>query len=226
MELLLESSRNQAETINTISENISSMKEKLQEVNTAMDLLMAENKNIKEQIVALSDTVTINKGSIKSLQNDLAQLKLNTNLSSTSTFPSQATYDNLMYEFNERIERKKNVVIVGIPEKNFENVEERRENDRREIEKITKTIYPGCPKAVRVQRLGKYNASKARPLKICFSTSETAIAILCNKNNIKIDGVRIHSDQTIQQQKEMKNLVLELKNRQEKGENNLIIPRK
>ncbi|KOB72454.1 Uncharacterized protein OBRU01_12200 [Operophtera brumata] len=177
--------------------------------------------------MTLTDTVRANEEKITSLQNEVLQLKSDSPTTSKvkSTSPSLPTsYDELIVELQERAERSRNIVMVCITEKHSDSVEDRREVDGHEVQKVIETIYPDCQQPVRVLRLGMYNAMKTRPLKVCFASQDTAKAILRNKGNIKIEGVRIYSDQTPQQQKSMMiNLKNELKQRQVNGEGNLTI---
>lgn len=236
LNILKESSKNQAENINIISENISSINEKLQDVKTTTEQLVEDNISFKSQILTLKEIVKANENKILSLETEMQQLKINTTNDVTvysKATPEQSSntqptlkntdYDDIIVEFQERAERSKNIVIVGINEHHVDNIEERKEIDRCEADKIIKSIYPDCPRPEKIIRLGKYDGKKRRPLKICFPTQETAKTVLRNKVNLKVDGIRIYSDQTPKQQKDMKHLVTELHQRQENGEKNLMI---
>lgn len=221
---LQESCKNQNQNIKTISENISSINETLQNMKITTEQLIAENKSLKTQITNLSDTVKENEEKITSLQTDFQQLK---SISTTPATHVQATpetiYEDLYEEFQDRAERSKNIIIVGVPEKHISNIEERRETERNEAANILSTIYPDCPKAAKVLRVGKYDGKKVRPLKLSFTSQEIAKTIMRNKSNLKVEGVRIYSDQTPQQQNFIKKLRDELQQRKDNGERDLII---
>lgn len=222
LSVLKESSKCNSDNINTISQNITSIKEQLGDITTTTDYLITENINLKSQITTLTQTVKQNEGKITCLQTEIQQLKT----APTASFPSlakPAPYENLIFELQERAERSKNIVIAGLAEKHSVNSVERQENDRREVENIIKSINPNCKEVERVIRLGKYENNKIRPLKVCFASHETVKIILRNKLNVKLDGVRIYSDQTPQQQQFMINLKKELQQRQESGEEDLTI---
>lgn len=225
--VLKESSKCHIANITTISENISSIKEQLNEIKSTTENLMAENNNFKTQIMTLTDTVRTNEERITSLTNEVQQLK--SDLPTTSSTVKSAlqslptSYDELIVELQERAERSRNIVVAGVAEIHSDSMEDRRKVDRHEIESIIKTIYPDCPQAERVLRLGKYDGKKTRPLKVSFASRETVKTVLRNKANIKVEGVRIYSDQTPHQQKFMINLKKELQQRQENGDENLTI---
>lgn len=102
-------------------------------------------------------------------------------------------------------------------------MEKKRETDRYEVKTILSDIYPLHPEPEKIMRLGKYDGKKTRPVKVCFSTSGTAKVILKNKLNCKDKNIKIYSDQTPNQKLDMENLREELRQRKEKGENDLII---
>ncbi|CAH0713932.1 unnamed protein product, partial [Brenthis ino] len=222
LDILKESSRMQTENINTISEHISSIKEQLKDIKITTEHLVKENHNLKSQIQTLTNIVEKNDEIITSLQGEVQQLKSKTSVSTLdNALPT--TCDEMIIEINERTERSKNIIIVGIPEMHFDNMEEKREKDRYEVDKIVKSIFPDCPKPERVMRLGKYDINKRRSLKICYSSPEIVKNILRNKHKLKEDSIRIYSDQTPFQQKIMINLKNELIKRSAEGEKDLMI---
>lgn len=220
--ILQDSCNKQNQNIKTICDNIASINVTLQDMKITTEELIAENKSLKTQINTLANTVKENEEKISSLRTDVQQIK------SVSAAPANppATpqrFEDLFEEFQDRAERSKNIMIVGVPERHISNSEERREIERNEAARIINTIYPDCPRAAKVQRVGKYDGKKIRPLKLSFSSQEIAKTILRNKSNMTLDGVRIYSDQTPQQQKFMKNLRDELQQRKDNGEKDLII---
>lgn len=220
LEILKESSKSHCDSIRTIHENITSINDNLKDIKTSTDLLIAENKELKQQIMALTDTVEENKGKIVALETEVQKLKLtkpNTQIS------HQASLDEVLTEFHDRTERSKNIIIVGIPESHIENSKDRQVSDQCEAYKVLKSIYPSCPEAEKIIRLGKYVQKKSRPLKVYFANHDTPKIILKNKSKLQVEGVHLFSDQTPLQQKHIKELSTELKSRQEQGENDLII---
>lgn len=224
MELLKDFGNSQIENINTIKKDISSINEQLIEMKTKTDQLMVEHHNFKSEIQNLTNTVNKNQEKIKSIENNVQALKSTQSASSSSEYPaSTPIYGNIIIELQERLERSKNIIITGISEPHSENMEEKRETDRCEVKKILSDIYPTYPEPEKIIRLGKYDGKKTRPLKVCFSTPETAKILLKNKLNCKDGHIKIYSDQTPNQKQDMENLRDELRQRKEKGESDLII---
>ena len=80
-------------------------------------------------------------------------------------------------EIEERIKRKSNLIVFGIPEPQSKNRLERYEEDRTNAAKIVQeTNCIIIPKETR--RLGRYNATKTRPLKLCFRSQTERDEIL------------------------------------------------
>lgn len=223
LNILKESSKHQNDNIGIISENTSAIREQLYEIKSTTEYLLAENNNLKLEMTNLKDVVKTNEEKITQLQNEIIHLKLQPQAIQPSEPSFVSAYDDVIAELQERVERSKNIVVVGIPEQHLENKEARQETDRSKLSQIIKTIYPDCPKEKRVLRLGKYDGKKIRPLKVLFASEDTAKIILRNQVNLKLDGVRIYSDQTPKQQKQITNLKLELEKRLESGEDHLTI---
>ena len=220
--VLRESSQIQNDKINTIIDNTTSIVEQLHSIKTTTDYLITENNNCKSEIKTLKDVIKSNEEEIAELKNEVKQLKLKVEAPSVSQLPNYNS-ESLLVECQERAERSKNLVVTGIPEENLTSLLARQDADKTKLSKITRTIYPNCPEPIKVFRLGKYDSKKTRPLKLCFSSQDTVKTILRNKDIVKVDGVRIYSDQTPQQQKFISNLRNELKKRQVSGEENLKI---
>lgn len=216
LELLKESNAMQLNNITAMTENITtSMKEQLQDIKNTTELLINENSHLKAQVQTLNDTVQSNKETINALNNEVQQLKISKNLPTNG--------EDIYSEFQERAERNKNIIIVGIPEQHGRNFEERRELDTTLSVNVVNAMYPTCPKPERVLRVGKYDPAKNRPIKVCYNSHETVKNILRNKTSFKDENIKIYSDQTPNQKKYLMDLQNQLKLRQEKGEENITI---
>ncbi|KOB68885.1 Uncharacterized protein OBRU01_17663 [Operophtera brumata] len=155
---------------------------------------------------------------IETLKSDVEQLKV-----AAPSLTTTGTVQNIMTEIKEREDRSKNIIIIGIPEPTSENTDDRRQVDKTEVLKITKTVNAECPEPVNIFRLGKYNSDKRRPIKVCFNSQVPVMSILRNRNNMKSDTIKLYSDQTLQQQAYMRNLKEELKQRVNDGDKSLCI---
>ncbi|KOB70827.1 Uncharacterized protein OBRU01_14670 [Operophtera brumata] len=153
------------------------------------------------------------------LKSDVSKLK------SISSSPptTSGTLETMMSEIRERQERSKNIIIMGVSEPLSDNIDERKSLDRKEVLKITGILNPDCLEPTYIVRIGKFNSNKHRPIKVCYGAQDTVKSLLRNKSNIKLDGLKVFSDQTPQQQMYMKHLKEQLKQRSDDGDRDLTI---
>lgn len=221
MEIIAASFKSQTEKLEKIDNNITTVKDQLNDLKTTTKYLIAENSKIKTHMTELTNNISATEEKVKLLQDVVLQIKANSVESGQTASPNNL--DELITELHEREERSKNIIITGIKEQTADTADERRRNDEYEVIKITTSIYPECPKPIKVLRIGKYNIGKTRALKITYTSQDIAKAILRTKSNLTEESVKIYSDQTPYQQKYMKHLKEELKNRTDSGETGLTI---
>lgn len=215
-DILKESANIQNENLKAIKQDIASIKEQFEDIKVKTDLLITENNSFKLQIANLTSDITENKQQIKCVQNDIEILQKNSSI-------SDSTYNAIMTEIQDRTERAKNIIIVGLTEENLKDIEKRKETDNSKVIKIISEIYPLCPNPEKIMRLGKYDGKINRPLKVTYRSQDVVKNILKNKSNLKDKTIRFYSDQTPKQREIMINLKNELQKRTENGEQNLTI---
>ncbi|CAF4833004.1 unnamed protein product [Pieris macdunnoughi] len=121
--------------------------------------------------------------------------------------------EELIQEVNERNKRKKNIIMAGLPEQNTNNLRENMLKDETDIFNIFRALTEDVPKPIKIIRLGKYNPTKIRRVKVFYNSSDTVKFLLQNKSKLP-STIQIFSDQTPAQQKFLKNLKEELLRRQ------------
>lgn len=212
--------KSQNETLNTISQDISSIKDQLKEMKLTTDRLAEEQYQFKQQLVTISNFNTDTDNRISVLESKIDTLKTDT---VNRILPTNC--DNVISEIHERFQREKNLIIVGIDEISTKNVEERRSHDMSKVNSMIKSIGVDCAQPTKVIRIGKYDRNRTRPIKACFETSDTPKLILRNKIALQNTSakLKIYSDETPLQRKMMQTLRDELKHRTEAGEKDLII---
>jgi len=135
----------------------------------------------------------------------------------------------LMLEMEQRIQRSGNIIIFGIPEQSQGTIEERRSLDASAVDELLSEIDEEVPesKSLQIHRLGKPRDGRPRPLRITGFTVGQKLQVvrsarsLRNSDNYK--NVFVNSDLTPRQQREARALRVELKQRRENGENDLVI---
>lgn len=129
----------------------------------------------------------------------------------------------LMEEVNEREIRSKNVLIFNMPESLKTTKDERHEDDALRATNIITTCSSVDISNLRTYRLGKYNASRNRPMKVIMESRSDVIKVLQNKRKVNIDNVKIGPDQTKMQQKHFKDLANQINELKRNGVTNKII---
>ncbi|KAF5308860.1 hypothetical protein FQR65_LT00560 [Abscondita terminalis] len=87
--------------------------------------------------------------------------------------------ETMFFEMNERLTRRKNLILFGMEESTLPNNQDRIENDNKTISDLIKIVVPKFEKSVRSFRLGRrLNSGKRRPLKIICSSEEDALELL------------------------------------------------
>uniref|UniRef100_A0A2A4JC18 L1 transposable element RRM domain-containing protein n=1 Tax=Heliothis virescens TaxID=7102 RepID=A0A2A4JC18_HELVI len=210
---------NQKEFIEKTSEDLSAIKTQVSDIKSTINNLTSEQQAMRLDITSIQNKNTYLETKIESLQSMLDS----TNLSSATPYQNSNVCETIISEINERENRSKNIILIGIPEPTALNKEDRLEKDKSEVIKVLKKIDAECPEPEKYIRLGKYNPMKIRPIKISFKSKETAITLLRKKNTLQYDNLKIYSDQTPQQQKYLKDLQERLKQEHEEGNKTLII---
>lgn len=124
-------------------------------------------------------------------------------------------------EVKERIERERNVMVVGVPESIDDN------HDTKFINEVFSTLVnmPGNG-ILSVVRVGKQVASSPRLLKVSLSTMDLKRDLLRNRSRLRggrFKNVFIKPDLSRQQLVKLKHLRGELRNRRARGEINVTI---
>lgn len=222
MALITASSSFQEEKIEKLSEDVTTIKNQVNDIGTTIANIIIDQNNAKVKIDSLQTTSDNIERKIELLESEINNLKDSSPLS-TLTSKSHQNYEDIVHEVNERSIRSKNIVIIGIPEASMTT--DRRTYNNNEVAKIIKKIYDDCPDPLKVIRLGKFKPDRTRAIKVCFASKETATFLLRNKGNVKFDNnsIKIFSDQTPIQRKHLQNLKVELEKRINNGENNLAI---
>lgn len=206
-----------------LSENMSEMKMQIDDIKSSATSIITEQCNLKEQITSLKSQVSINDGKIKMLEANGGGLNVhnssNQNMGSIS--PPQLN-EKLIREVQERNEREKNIIIVGLPESTFTTTPERISDDETNVINITRAICEDVSDPIKVIRIGKYDPSKNRRVKVIYQSKFVSKQILRNREKAP-NHIKIYSDQTPAQQKYMQTLKDELNRRQNNGDINLAI---
>ena len=193
--------------------------------------LEEQESNVNQEIKTYSQTVTMNideskqtKQEIKSISKNFNELKKDLAM-------------NISKEKEEKIKisRKNNICFFKIPETNLEDPAKRYESDVKKVNSILRgKIDLKREDFKAIFRRGEVSENKTRPIIMILNNMEKRTELLklrnltyeesnTENNETTTNNIYIAPDRTWQEQEVHRKLVLELKERKQKGEDNIYI---
>ena len=202
-------------------------------VDTALQTKIDEAKEMLLEVISNTRTAQqVNKVSsyaeITALQTKVQKIEERSNMPRTQNPENNlagAPLEPAIMEIQEREKRAANILIFGMKEIVAESREERLEKESKEVKNLIRTINSDISMdSIQVIRLGPpYKEQKLRPIKVIFTNKADAQKIMQQRSKIENTGCYIKRDQTLAQRNYIKSLINELKERQNKGEDNIRI---
>lgn len=210
------------QTINLIRENVTEVKTQVNEIKKSTTGIVKEQMDFKTDLTRLEKLVSLGENKLNSLESSFKTLNVTSQTTASTVEHQLRSSEQLIREVQERHNREKNIIVVGLPEQTSSNVEERTAKDEADVLKITSIISNEIPKPIKIFRIGKFNPERNRSIKACYESHGPAKQLLRNKAKLP-EYIKIFSDQTPSQQKYLKSLQDELKCREKNGESGLTI---
>ncbi len=145
--------------------------------------------------------------------------------SARDTETTKATTSEMIKEIKDQEERKRNIVLHNVTEKNTENAEERTKHDREQLKELGKVCKQTIKKedVVMIRRLGKRNGNRPRPLLVEFKDEEKKAALMQNLVNLSnapdnLRKISVQHDLTKKQREEEKKMREEAKKMESEDE--------
>lgn len=219
------------------SDDLREMRSEMSRISSLLEKYVGSNeqilKSMQENITDIKNQITEMKSSnertlsavqtrLESVESDLNEFKVSSKSAPVTIENELFLGEQIMQEMQHRVNRERNIVLVGLPEQIASTSEDRLSRDEADVFRTISLVCTGIPKPSKVFRIGKLQPGRNRSIKVCFETTEPAKKLLRNRNKLQT-GLKIFSDQTPIQQNFMKNLREELRRRQENGETNLTI---
>lgn len=149
------------------------------------------------------------------MREEINQLKL---MQITSVPQSNVvTQENFINEMLDRQNRRSNIIMLNLKESQLNSKAERSKDDIDAVKVILNEMSINKDN-VRTFRLGKYENSKNRPLKVILNSPEDALYVLKNKKSIKVPSVKVFGDQTKMQRDYFLNIKRQLNEMIDKGD--------
>lgn len=195
----------------------------------AMRLTRSKSKNIKVYCNACN-TAEDKIDQLKSFLSNLVETKitqLEEKITNTNINLPPATYENIVSEAVERINRSHNIIICNLPETGAGENQTTTQEDESKVKEILDHIQGDTATApVSIRRIGRSQNNKPRMVKVSFSFTTQARLILRNKKRLAgsaYSHISIRDDKTPQQTAYLNQLRAELKTRNDSGESNITI---
>jgi len=185
------------------------------EINKKMnDITLSIKEDFCNKMDALINSFNIASSKIDEIDNRLVKLEENQKSNATD----QCNLEDFMREYNDRQNRKSNVLIFNVKESNAIESNKQAEDDSRLIRDIIQEreldIVP-----LRITRLGRRQSNKARPIKIILNNELDAKRLLRSNSLVDDNNIRFHVDRTPKQMDFFNKLKQELEERRNRGEN-------
>lgn len=201
---LINASNEQGKTLKTFTKTLDDLNSKFDNLETKLSKLEAANSQLK----SCFDLLEKDYG-------DYASFKLKSN--------SPAFEIELLNEIYDRQSRANNIIVFNLPELNSENT-----NSLSDLSRLNDLFNDtGLNLQIaKAHRHGKPTFNSHRPIKVTLPNASDTFSILRSQNKLqgsqKWSDIRFSSYRSTKQREFMSNL-LELSNRREKGEKDIII---
>lgn len=152
---------------------------------------------------------------VSELKKEVEKLKGNNQNNDYSNIQNNLNNVEIISELEERQKCAANIILTNIKESSAANRQNRIQDEQRAVKEILQKTEIQITD-FHLQRLGKYDPNKNRPIKILMPNKHLAVQILKNRDKINIPGVKLFSDQT----KMQRNYYLSLKQKLEEFRKN------
>lgn len=185
-------------------------------------------ESVKEEVVNMTKSIDRLSGRVNSIEQRLQTITMEQNdcrqeiLDIRKELSNQADKETIMMEIQERLEKRKCLILSGVTESFGENANERHKNDERQVRDLFKSLNIESEGVKEVIRIGKITTGKPRLLRVkCNSVSKRNEILRKSKELKRLNTykhVYVNPDLTKDEQKLQKALRDELKRRRNLGE--------
>lgn len=181
-------------------------------------------KNNISQVPNLITVIETLTQQISDLTNKMNEQEKLFDLSNTNKDKS-VDVNVIIEEINERLARRRNVIIYNVQELKSNKTNERIDHDANKVKELLNPVITN-PK-FKVIRLGKnqiaVDGSKCRPLKVIFDDENSAANVLKNLSKLNLSTYKIRNDLTALQREHICKVYSELEERKKLGEVNIAV---
>lgn len=198
----------------------------LASLQTNHSKLTSEVKGLKDEMKECKVKISNNQQKMEEKIDELKKdMSIHSKEPQCSTEEVEKLVADKLDDFVERERRKNNIIVYGIPESLSQDAEVRKKEDRDQINSIFHqdlNLKADVSHVRSLYRLGK-KSDLARPLKVVMDNGAATEEVFRRARSLKSGSVQIARDRTKAERDEHKRLRNVLKERIERGEENLVI---
>lgn len=197
-----------------------------EETKEIINALKSEIENVHVQVGRVFDRLNALELTLNSVQatqqrqeNEIVRLK------QSISMQENLSCDDVEAEIEDRIKRKSNLIIRGLPEPVGDNLEEVQKLNEDSLSELLKCMNIESVPPFELKRIGKKMNDRPRLLKVQFSATSDRDLVLRKSKHLrgtKFKNVYVDQDRTLKQQKEHQALIAELKVRRSMNEDVVI----
>ena len=136
---------------------------------------------IRDEIKSVTDRLAVIEASVSSMQTECVRFD-----DEISKIKKVIINQHIRVEDNEKTLRAKNVIINNIPEDQIRSGSDVWDDDAEKIEHLCKTAGVGIDEddIAEIQRIGKRQSNKIRPIKVTLNTTELKFKFLNHRKQV------------------------------------------
>jgi uncharacterized small protein (DUF1192 family) len=207
-------------TINTLQSEIELLKSDLKEMKNVTSKVIEDQPEIGEN--AAEEEINLLKSEINQLKSDIGGIKSKPAGVNSPGHNKNLSEEEIIFEAEERSRRANNLILFNLRESSETTSTKRQEDD---LARCRQIILPNGDNGneitiISCQRLGKFDNTKTRPLKIILGTAQQAVHVL--KHYTRQGNFYINRDLTRRQQNYCYQIRVEYKSRK-RDENDITL---
>lgn len=157
---------------------------------------------------------------VKSLKEEVETLKKQQ--TSQQNLGAPANMESMLHEIEDRAERANNLMVYGVPESASGSMQEKIDNDNVVLAPILHNVGLAQDDVLKVLRVGQASEGGNRPIRVVTKHSNLVKNAMRRRNRLE-GNIRLGYDKTKLQREQFKAVLSELRNREQRGETDLII---
>lgn len=177
-------------------------------------------QSLEHKIQTFEASITSIKSEQKIHATEIQNLK--EKMESISSDTKHIHSDEIIGEIEERIRRKRNVIIVGVNELESGTVPERQLHDRMQVKNILEDMNLSGLQTAEIIRIGRLQSGRGRLLRVTLEDEPSKTQMLRNakflRSSSRFKNVYVNPDRTPKEQMTFKANLQELQERRRRGE--------